>query len=137
MLFFGPPLCNLIFMLLGLLMFFYGPPLCNSETLLTPIFMLLILFMLFLFYYVIDIVIGLLNVLFSAITHTNLDLSVIAVSSTDCDDILSSAGGKEMIMMISCSQLEEGATTQDLARAQVSAGDATMTRLWEHVKQAS
>ena len=32
------------------------------------------------------------------------------------------------------SQLEEGATAQDLARAQVSAGDATMTRLWEHVK---
>jgi len=30
--------------------------------------------------------------------------------------------------------LEEGATAQDLARAQVSAGDATMTRLWEHVK---
>ena len=38
-------------------------------------------------------------------------------------------------MMIIFYQLEDGATAQDLARAQVSAGDATMTRLWEHVKQ--
>ena len=39
-----------------------------------------------------------------------------------------------LILISPFSQLEEGATAQDLARAQVSAGDATMTRLWEHVK---
>ena len=40
-----------------------------------------------------------------------------------------------LILLLFLFQLEEGATAQDLARAQVSAGDATMTRLWEHVKQ--
>ena len=40
-----------------------------------------------------------------------------------------------LILFLFLFQLEEGATAQDLARAQVSAGDATMTRLWEHVKQ--
>jgi len=63
--------------------------------------------------------------------YTGASITMKAIKSLGDFPLSQEENGRWMSLLY----LEDGATAMDLARAQVSAGDATMTRLWHHVKQ--